>query len=117
MPERPAHIDDYNRTVRRIAEETGGGTLVFFVDMAPRSTPRRRAATTSPTSSPHDQGYAKDGGRPAGRPPRPAAPPPRPGRSSPATRAPCTDPMALGRRPAGPRQLLPATSRVGRTKG
>ncbi|MEU2060974.1 SGNH/GDSL hydrolase family protein [Streptomyces sp. NPDC013455] len=60
VPPWQAHIDEYNRHVRRIAQETGGGNRVFFVDMAPalHASPQG-GDDLSDLVHPNDQGYAK----------------------------------------------------------
>ncbi|GGR72355.1 MULTISPECIES: SGNH/GDSL hydrolase family protein [Streptomyces] len=60
LPEWQAHIDDYNRRVREIAEEPGRRGRVFFVDMAPalHASPHG-GDDLSDLVHPCDQGYAK----------------------------------------------------------
>ncbi|MFE9903935.1 SGNH/GDSL hydrolase family protein [Streptomyces achromogenes] len=60
LPEWQAHIDDYNRHVREIAEEPGRRGRVFFVDMASalHASPQGRD-DLSDLVHPGDQGYAK----------------------------------------------------------
>ncbi|MFC5653984.1 SGNH/GDSL hydrolase family protein [Streptomyces nogalater] len=60
LPEWQAHIDDYNRQVRAIAEESGHRGKVFFVDMAPalHASPQG-GDDLSDLVHPGDQGYAK----------------------------------------------------------
>ncbi|BCM72619.1 hypothetical protein EASAB2608_07953 [Streptomyces sp. EAS-AB2608] len=59
VPEWQAHIDEYNRHVRRIAEEAGDGNQVFFVDMAPALHAAAEGDDLSDLVHPNDQGYAK----------------------------------------------------------
>ncbi|MFF9001983.1 SGNH/GDSL hydrolase family protein [Streptomyces achromogenes] len=60
LPEWQAHIADYNRRVREIAEEPGRRGRVFFVDMASAlyASPQGRD-DLSDLVHPGDQGYAK----------------------------------------------------------